>query len=180
MEFSAKQIAELLNGTVEGDPEIKINNVSKIEDGLEGTLSFLANIKYTNYIYETNASVVLVSNEFVADKPVQATLIRVANPYMALAKLLEYYHSNYTEKIGVSELAFVHSSAKIGENTYIAPFVYIGENVTIGNNTKIFTMVQKLEVIVSFTRVRLLDPMGSVLHPTKTITTKKFRKLALP
>ena len=138
MEFTAQQIADFLQGTVEGDAEVKVSDVSKIEEGRPGTLSFLSNPKYTHYIYDTNASIVLVNNSFVAEHPVRATLIRVENAYDSLARLLQLAESVKPKKQGVSPLAYVAESAKLGENVYVGPFAYVGEQVVIGKNTQIY------------------------------------------
>ena len=138
MEFSAQQIASVINGTIEGNAEVKVNYVSKIEEGKPGTISFLANPKYTQYIYNTLASIVIVNNDFKPEKEISATLIRVEDAYLAFAKLLDYYNRIKQDKKGVSKQAYISESASIGENCYIGPFVYIGENVTIGNGTKIY------------------------------------------
>ena len=138
MEFTAQQIADFLQGTVEGDAEVKVSDVSKIEEGRPGTLSFLSNPKYTHYIYDTNASIVLVNNSFVAEHPVRATLIRVENAYDSLAKLLQLAESVKPKKQGVSPLAYVAESAKLGENVYVGPFACVGEQVVIGKNTQIY------------------------------------------
>lgn len=138
MEFTAKQIAELIQGTVEGNPEEPIRGVSKIEEGQPGTLSFLANPKYTHYIYTTGASAVIVNNSFVADQPVNATLIRVPDAYRAIAALLEMYEQSQPQKSGIEQPSYIHSSASVGEFAYVGAFAYIGENVTIGKNVKIY------------------------------------------
>lgn len=143
MEFSAKQIAQIIDGIVEGDENILVSNLSKIEEGTIGTLSFLANPAYTNYIYSTNASIVIVNKSFVLENPVKSscTLIRVENAYESFAKLLELYNQINTEKEGVEQPSFVSSNAKIGENCYIGAFAYIGQNVSIGNHVKIYPHV---------------------------------------
>lgn len=141
MKFLAAQIAALLNGIVEGNPNEEVWNVAKIEEGAPGMLSFLANPKYIPYIYETKSSIVIVNKDFVADKPITATLIRVDDAYASFAKLLAFYDQMSQDKIGVSSLAFVSSSAKCGENLYLGEFAFIGENVTIGNNVKIYPQV---------------------------------------
>ena len=133
MEFKAQQIAELIQGRVEGDPNATINTFAKIEEGKPGAISFLSNAKYTNYIYDTESSVVLVDEALVLEKPVKATLIRVKSAYEAVAKLLQMYDSMKPKKVGISSLAFIDPSAKVGENCYIGPFVAIGPNVTIGD-----------------------------------------------
>lgn len=143
MEFSAKQIAQIIDGIVEGDENILVSNLSKIEEGTNGTLSFLANPAYTNYIYSTNASIVIVNKSFVLENPVKSscTLIRVENAYESFAKLLELYNQINTEKEGVEQPSFVSSNAKIGENCYVGAFAYIGQNVSIGNHVKIYPHV---------------------------------------
>lgn len=141
MKFTALQIAALLGGTVEGDPNVEVWNVAKIEEGAPGMLSFLANPKYTPYIYETESSVVIVNNTFVAEKTVAATLIRVEDAYASFAKLLAFYDQMTQDKKGVSSLAFMSSSAQCGENVYVGEFAFLGENVKIGNNVKIYPQV---------------------------------------
>ena len=138
MKFTALQIAALLGGTVEGDPNVEVWNVAKIEKGAPGMLSFLANPKYTPYIYETQSSVVIVNNSFVAEKSISATLIRVADAYASFAKLLAFYDQMSQDKKGVSSLAFVSSSAKYGDGIYLGEFAFVGENVIIGNNVKVY------------------------------------------
>ena len=141
MEFTAKQIADMINGRVEGNPDAKINTFEKIEEGKEGAISFLSNPKYTAYIYDTKSSVVLINEDVELTQPVSCTLIRVQNAYECVAKLLQLYASMQPKKTGIDPLAFVSKSAKIGENVYIAPFAYIGDNVTIGDGTRIFPHV---------------------------------------
>jgi UDP-3-O-[3-hydroxymyristoyl] glucosamine N-acyltransferase len=138
MEFTAKQIAEILNGTVEGNPDVKVNNLSKIEEGKQATLSFLANPKYTNYIYTTKASIVIVNNDFVPEKEISTTLIRVEDAYQAFAKLLDTYNQIKLNKTGISEKAHISESAVLGKNVYVGEFAIIGDNVTIGSNSKIY------------------------------------------
>jgi UDP-3-O-[3-hydroxymyristoyl] glucosamine N-acyltransferase len=141
MEFTAKQIADMINGRVEGNPDAKINTFAKIEEGREGAISFLSNPKYTPYIYETLSSVVLINEDAELTQPVNCTLIRVKNAYESVAKLLQLYASMMPQKTGVDPLAFVSKTAKIGENVYIAPFAYVGDNVTIGDGSRIFPHV---------------------------------------
>lgn len=141
MKFTALQIATLLGGTIEGNPNVEVWNVAKIEEGAPGMLSFLANPKYTPYIYETASSVVIVNNTFVAEKSIAATLIRVEDAYASFAKLLAYYDQMSQEKSGVSSLAFVSASAKYGDRCYLGEFAFVGENVTIGNNVKVYPQV---------------------------------------
>lgn len=139
--FTAEQIATVLNGTIEGDSSVVVNNFSRIEDGKPGTLTFLANPKYTHYIYSTDASIVLVNNDFVADQPVKATLIRCFNAYAALAILLDMVEKTKPQKSGVEAMSYIAANVKYGENIYVGAFAYIAENVQIGNNTKIYPQV---------------------------------------
>ena len=141
MKFLASQIAALLSGTVDGDPNAEVWNVAKIEEGRPGMLSFLANPKYTSYIYETQSSVVIVNRDFEPKQPVAATLIRVDDAYASFAKLLAYYDQLSQDKRGVSSLAFVSPTAKLGENLYLGEFAFIGENATIGDNVKVYPQV---------------------------------------
>jgi UDP-3-O-[3-hydroxymyristoyl] glucosamine N-acyltransferase len=141
MEFTARQIASFLNGEIEGDPEVRVNSVSKIEEGREGSLSFLANPKYEKYIYETTSSIVLINRSFKADKKIKATLIRVENAYEAFAKLLDFYQQSIPGKEGTHSLSSIHPTASIGEKVYIGEFTCISQNATIGNGTKIYPQV---------------------------------------
>lgn len=138
MEFSAQQIASFLNGAIEGDPEVKVCNFSKIEEGKPGTLTFLANPKYEHYIYQTEASIVLVNNDFSPQQPVPATLIKVSNAYAALAMLLNLVEQSKAKKTGIDSTAFIAASAKLEENVYVGNFAYIGENVTLGKGCMIY------------------------------------------
>lgn len=133
MEFTAKQIADLIQGRVEGDENAKISTFAKIEEGKPGAISFLSNSKYIHYIYDTASSVVLVDESLELEKPVKATLIRVKSAYEAVAKLLQIYDSMKPKKKGIDSLAFIDPTAKIGKDCYIGPFVAIGPNVTIGD-----------------------------------------------
>ena len=135
MEFTAKQIAAYIGGEIVGNENATACTFAKIEEGVKGALSFLANPKYASYIYETQSSIVLVNNDFVPERPVQATLIKTANAYESLAKLMTLYESVKPKKKGISTMASVAASATIGANVYIGPFVCIGENVVIGDNT---------------------------------------------
>lgn len=141
MEFTAKMIADFLKGRVEGNPDVKVSNISKIEEGTPGTITFLANPKYEKYIYDTEASIVIVNESFVPEKPLKTTLVRVPDAYKALATLLELQSKMKPQKSGIDSLAFVHPSASIGENVYIGAFAVISENAKIGNNTKIYPQV---------------------------------------
>mgnify|MGYP004615529611 FL=1 len=141
MEFSAKQIAQFVQGVIEGDENATVNTFAKIEDGKPGAISFLSNSKYTHYIYDTESSIVLVDKSVELEKPTKATLIRVDNAYECVAKLLQLYESMKPKKTGIDSLAFVSPSAKIGENVYIGAFAYIGDNVVIGDGCQIYPNV---------------------------------------
>lgn len=133
MKFTAKQIASFVDGEIVGNENAEVYTFAKIEEGTPGALSFLANPKYAEYIYTTQSSIVLVNKDFVPEKEISATLIKVDNAYGSLAKLMTLYESMKPKKQGVSSLASIAPTAKIGENCYIAPFVVIGENCEIGN-----------------------------------------------
>ena len=133
MEFSAEMIAGLIGGTIVGDPKAIVNNFAKIEEGKPGCISFLANDKYEQYIYQTESSIVLVNNNFEPKQEIKATLIKVANAREAVAKLLQIYESMKPTRQGISELAFIDPTAKIGKDCYIGPFVAIEEGVEIGD-----------------------------------------------
>ena len=141
MEFTAKQIAEYVQGRVEGNENATVNTFAKIEEGKEGAISFLSNPKYIHYIYETKSSIVLINEDVELEKAVEPTLIRVKNAYECVARLLQLYESMKPKKTGVDSLAFVAPSAKIGKDVYIGPFTYVGENVVIGDGTHIYPNV---------------------------------------
>ena len=141
MEFTAKQIADFIGGRVEGNENARVNTFAKIEEGKEGSITFLSNPKYTPFVYETKASIVLINEDVQLEKSVTATLIRVKNAYECVAKLLQMYAASLPKKTGVHPLAFVASSAKIGKNVYIGPFACVGEGVTIGDGCMIYPHV---------------------------------------
>ncbi len=141
MEFTAKQIAEFLDGTVDGNDNATVNTFAKIEEGVPGALSFLSNVKYTHYLYSTQSSVVLVNKDFQPEQPVSATLIRVDNAYESLAKLMSLYASMKPGRSGISSLASVSDKAKIGKNVYIGPFSVVEDGAVIGDNTQIYPHV---------------------------------------
>ena len=141
MEFSASDIATLLNGEVEGDGTVKVSNISKIDQSQPNTLSFLSNMAYAKFIYSTTASVVIVNRDFKAESPLTCTLIRVDDAYAALAKLLEFYVKSKPSKTGIEQPSFIHGSAILGEDVYVGAFAYIGEKVQIGNHVKIYPHV---------------------------------------
>ncbi len=139
MEFKAAQIAALIAGDVEGNPEASVNTFSKIEEAREGSITFLANPKYTHYIYSTEASIVLVSRDFVATEPVKATLIRVDDPYAVLSKLLEYASQAMTpQPVGIEQPSFIAAGVEVPEDAYIGAFAYIAEGVKLGKGVKIY------------------------------------------
>ena len=142
MEFSAKQIAEVLKGEIVGNQDVAVNNFSRIEQGEKGTLTFLANPKYTPFIYTTQADIVLVNKDFVAEQPISATLIKVENAYQALSQLLSLVDSMKPKKVGISPKSDIAQTAKIGENVFVGAFVTIGENCKIGDNVKIYPNTQ--------------------------------------
>lgn len=138
MKFTAIQIANILEGEVQGNPEAEVYKLSKIEEGTEGSLTFLANPKYINYIYSTKATVTIVSKSFVPDQPIQTTLIKVEDAYKSFSKLLEYYNQVKLMKSGIEQPSFISEGVTYGENLYLGSFAYIGKNVIIGNNVKIY------------------------------------------
>ena len=138
MEFTARQIAQVINGEIIGNENVTVNSFSKIEEGKPGSISFLANPKYTHYIYNTKASIVLIDKNAILEKPVETTLIKVDNAYECIAKLLQMYEAIKPKKTGIDPLAFVSTNAKIGKNCYIGAFAYVGDNVSIGDNTQIY------------------------------------------
>lgn len=138
MEFTAQQIAELLEGSVEGNPQVKVSNLAKIEEGKPGTLTFLANPKYEDFIYTTQSSLVIVNDSFVAAQPITATLVRVKDAYKSFAKLLDTYNQILHNRTGIESPNFISATATVGENIYVGAFVYIGEKAVIGNNVKLY------------------------------------------
>ncbi len=140
MEFTALQIAGLINGIVEGDPETKVSTIAKIEEGQSNSLSFLANPKYNPYIYTTKSAIVIVNSDFKAEKKVP-TLIRVPDAYAAFAKLLEIYQNMQQHKTGISSLAFIADGAQLGTDVYLGEFSYVGLNTKVGDMSKIYPQV---------------------------------------
>ncbi|WP_114783155.1 UDP-3-O-(3-hydroxymyristoyl)glucosamine N-acyltransferase [Botryobacter ruber] len=142
MEFTVQQIADLLQGTIEGDSQVKVNSLGKIEEAQAGALAFLSNAKYEPYLYTTGASAVIVSDKLELKKAVAATLIRVPDPYTSFSTLLSYYQTALlASKTGVEEPCFLGQNSQVGENHYRGAFSYIGHNCTIGNNVRIFPQV---------------------------------------
>jgi UDP-3-O-[3-hydroxymyristoyl] glucosamine N-acyltransferase len=141
MEFNAATIAGFLKGEIEGNPEIKVNTIAKIEEGHAGALSFLANPKYEHYIYTTRSSIVLVNRNFVPSARIDATLIRVENAYEAFASLLRLVDQARPRKKGIHQSALIEPTARIGTDVYIGPFVYVGENCVIGDGCALYPHV---------------------------------------
>ena len=141
MKFTAQQIAEILEGDVVGNAEVEVSRLSKIEEGTEGSLTFLANPKYTQYIYSTKASVAIVNKTFEPEYSIAATLIKVDDAYSAFSKVLEYYNLVKLNKTGIEQPSFISESSKYGENVYIGAFSYIGENVVLGKQVKVYPNV---------------------------------------
>ena len=137
MNYSAKEISNIIGGTVEGDETVIISSISKIEEGKDGDLCFLSNPKYNCYLYSCKASIIIVNNSLQLTNKVNSTLIRVENSYLAFSQLLNIYNKTSYKKSGISKKSLIHDSAEIGKDCYIAPFVFIGENVIIGNNVQI-------------------------------------------
>ncbi|SHF81263.1 UDP-3-O-[3-hydroxymyristoyl] glucosamine N-acyltransferase [Bacteroides luti] len=135
MEFSAKQIAEFIQGEIIGDENASVHTFAKIEEGVPGAISFLSNPKYTHYIYSTQSSIVLVNKDFTAEHEIKTTLIKVENAYESLAKLLNLYEMSKPKKVGIDPLAFISPTAKIGKDVYIAPFACVEDNAEVGDNT---------------------------------------------
>ncbi len=141
MKFTASQIAGILEGTVVGNPEIAVHKLAKIEEGEEGSLTFLANPKYTPYIYSTEASITIVNNDFEPEQELSTTLIKVEDAYKSFSKLLEYYNQVKNNKLGVESPVFISDSASYGKDFYLGAFSYLGNNVQIGENVKIYPNV---------------------------------------
>lgn len=141
MKFTAQQIAGILEGDIVGNPDIEVSKLSKIEEGFEGSLTFLANPKYKSYIYTTKASITIVNKTFFPESDLETTLIKVDDAYLAFSKILEYYNAVKLNKVGVEQPSYMSNSSKCGENVYIGAFSYIGDQVIIGNNVKIFPNV---------------------------------------
>ncbi|MBT8266947.1 MAG: UDP-3-O-(3-hydroxymyristoyl)glucosamine N-acyltransferase [Bacteroidia bacterium] len=138
MKFTAAQIAGILEGDVVGNPDVEVSKLAKIEEGTLGSLTFLANPKYTSFIYSTKASVTIVNKDFLPEEEIFTTLIKVDDAYKSFSKLLEYYNQVKLNKTGIEQPSFISETVKYGEGIYIGAFSYIGENVEIGENVKIY------------------------------------------
>lgn len=158
MQFTAKKIAGLIDGKIEGDPEVSVTSFGKLEEATEGQLSFLANPKYEDYLYSTKASIVIVNNSLEVGQKLNTTLIRVPDAYSSFAVLLTEYAKMAKENLtGIQQPVFINATARMGENVFIGAFAYLGENVIIANNVKIYPQVYLGDNVT-------IDE-GSVLHP---------------
>ena len=166
MEFTAKQIADYLEGVVEGDANAKVKTFAKIEEGTPGAISFLANSQYEHYLYETASSIVLVNHDFQPEREVKTTLIRVKNAYEAIAKLLTLYQSTIQKREGIHPLACVAETAQVADGVYVGPFAYVGEHAVVGKGCQIYAgaAVEERAVIGEDC---LLYPHASVYHDCK-------------
>ena len=138
MEFSAKQIAQVIQGTIEGDENATVHTFAKIEEGQPGAISFLSNPKYTHYIYDTKSTIVLIDKSVELEKPSPATLIRVDNAYECVAKLLQIYEAAKPRKSGIDPLASISPKATVGKDVYVGAFAVIGDNAVIGDGCQIY------------------------------------------
>ncbi|HLS12518.1 MAG TPA: UDP-3-O-(3-hydroxymyristoyl)glucosamine N-acyltransferase [Flavobacteriaceae bacterium] len=138
MKFTAIQIAGILDGVVEGDENVAVSDLAKIEEGTAGTLTFLANPKYEPYLYKTEASIIIVDKDLELERPITTTLIRVDNAYQAFSKLLAYYNEVKMNKSGIEQPVFISDTTTYGEDLYLGAFSYLGANVRIGDNVKIY------------------------------------------
>jgi len=184
MEFTAKQIASFLSGEIEGNPDVSVNTLSKIEEGGPQSLSFLSNPKYTAFIYTTQADIVLVNKDFIAEHPISATLIRVDDAYQSIAKLLALVSQAKGNKTGIDPQTSIAASATLGQNLYIGTYSIIGENSRIGDNTKIHEHVYIGENVrigsdcIFYQGVKILDDSvigdGCVFQPGVVIGSEGF------
>jgi UDP-3-O-[3-hydroxymyristoyl] glucosamine N-acyltransferase len=141
LEFTAKEVAGFINGRVEGDADIRVSDISKIENGMPGTLTFLGNPRYEKFIYQTKASIVIINQDFIPKKRIDATLIRVKDPYEALSQLLALVDNRKSDVEGISTYANIDNTARLGNNVSIGDFTCISRNVKIGNNVRIHSQV---------------------------------------
>jgi UDP-3-O-[3-hydroxymyristoyl] glucosamine N-acyltransferase len=138
MKFTAEQIAGILNGEVVGNPNAEVSKLAKIEEGIPGSLTFLSNPKYQNYIYSTQATITIINKNFEPENPISTTLIKVDDPYQAFSKLLEYYNQVKLMKSGIEQPSVISEGVTYGDDLYLGSFCYVGKNVKIGNNVKIY------------------------------------------
>ncbi len=141
MKFTANQIAEILDGEIDGNENAIVYKLSKIEEGEEGSLTFLSNPKYTSHIYSTKASIIIVNKDFVVENKIGTTLIKVEDAYASFSKLLEFYNEVKLNKTGIESPSFISETAKIGKNLYLGAFAYLSNNVQLGDNVKIYPNV---------------------------------------
>jgi len=163
MEFNAAAIAGFLKGEIEGNPDIKVNTIAKIEEGHEGALSFLANPKYEHYIYTTNSSIVLVNKSFIPTAKINATLIRVENAYEAFASLLRLVDQARPRKKGIHPTAVIEKTASVGSDVYIGAYAYVGENAVVGDECSLYPHVY-LGDNVRLGKNSVLNPGVKVYH----------------
>lgn len=157
MNFTAADIAEFLQGSIEGNPEVSVSDISKIEEGTAGTLSFLANPKYEKYIYDTHSSIVIVNADFKPQKNISATLVRVKNAYESFASLLRLYEQSKPRKSGISKMAAISESASLGKELYIGEFTVVSDNVSLGDGVQLYPQVYVGD------NVKIGE--GTILHP---------------
>ncbi len=138
MKFTASQIAEILDGDIVGNPDVEVSKLAKIEEGVQGSLTFLANPKYKSFIYTTKASITIVNKDFIPENNISSTLIKVDDAYKSFSKLLEYYNQVKMNKSGIEQPSYISDSAKYGDELYLGAFSYLGDNVVIGKNVKIY------------------------------------------
>lgn len=138
MKFTATQIAGILEGDIVGDPDVEVSKLAKIEEGTKGALTFLANPKYTQYIYNTKASITIVNKDFSPESDLNTTLIKVEDAYKSFSKLLEYYNKIKMNKIGIEQPSFISKTSSYGKDVYVGAFSYIGDDVEMGSNVKIY------------------------------------------
>ena len=184
MKFTAKQIAGILNGTIEGDPEVEVQELSKIEEGKVGSLTFLANKKYNPFIYDTEASIVIINNDFVLEKKVDSTLIRVADAYQSFSILLEFYNSALTDDKGIMELVSIDEGVVVDESCYVGEFSVIKKNVILGKDVKIYShvfigegvIIGEGTLILNGARIMSRSEIGKncVIHPGCVIGSDGF------
>jgi UDP-3-O-[3-hydroxymyristoyl] glucosamine N-acyltransferase len=184
MQLSAREIAQFLNGIIEGDPEVKVDRPSKIEEGEPGTISFLGNLKYEHYAYSTQASILLVQHDFVPRQPLSSTLVRVPDVYAAIAQLMQRFGGAPSAGEGISDQAIIADTAQIGKQTAVAAQAFIGEGAQIGENCQIFPQayigaeVKIGDHTVIYPGVRIMDrcEIGShcILHPNVVVGSDGF------
>ncbi|MGH2564844.1 MAG: UDP-3-O-(3-hydroxymyristoyl)glucosamine N-acyltransferase, partial [Ginsengibacter sp.] len=167
MKFTASQIAQLINGKIEGDPNVAINSFGKIEDAQEGQLAFLANPKYEDFLYSTKASLIIINDSCKLKKNISATLIRVPDAYSAFATLLSKYQEIITQQLtGIQEPVYISKTASVGENVFVGAFAYLGENVRVGDHSKIFPSTY-LGDNVSIGKNSIIHPGVKIYHDCK-------------